>query len=81
MAYTQDKDTLFKWALGALASICIAIQFNISNQMTKLIEVTGDSKKDIEYIKIKNIEQDAMLSKHETMLFVKPEETKIKNVQ
>jgi hypothetical protein len=81
MAYTQDRDTLFKWSLGALASIYLGIQINISSQIDKLIEVTGDSKKDIEYIKIKNIEQDAMLSKHETMLFLKPDEIKIKNVQ
>lgn len=74
MTYIQDRDSLFKWAMGALGGLAVMVQVNTNNKLDELIKVS----KDIEYIKIKDKEQDERLTSHDALLFIKPEEIKPK---
>lgn len=75
MTYIQDKDNLFKWAMGILGTLAISVQINTNSKLDELIKVS----KDVEYIKIKNNEQDTRLSQHDAILYLKPEEPKLKH--
>lgn len=78
MSYTEDKIKFTNWLLGTLGALIIGGLITINNSIKELSEITGNSKKDIEYIKAKNIEQDIKISRIEEY-FIKPKEIKIQN--
>ena len=78
MSYTEDKTKFTNWLLGIVGTLIIGGLVNINNSIKELSEVTGNSRKDIEYIKTKNIEQDIKISRIEEY-FIKPKEIKIQN--
>lgn len=78
MSYTEDKTKFTNWLLGTLGTLIIGGLITINNSIKELSEITGNSKKDIEYIKAKNIEQDIKIDRIENY-FIKPKEVKIQN--
>ena len=78
MSYTEDKNKVTNWILGIFGSLILGSQYSINSSIKELSEITGNSKKDIEYIKAKNIEQDVKIDKIEDY-FIKPKQIKIEN--
>lgn len=78
MSYTEDKTKFTNWLLGTLGTLIIGGLITINSSIKELSEITGNSKKDIEYIKAKNIEQDIKIDRIENY-FIKPKEVKIQN--
>jgi hypothetical protein len=75
-AYSEDKNKFTNWLIGTIGTLILTGLFTINNSLKELTEITGNSKKDIEYIKAKNIEQDIRIDRVEDY-FLKPKQIKI----
>lgn len=78
MSYTEDKNKFTNWLIGTIGTLILTGLFTINSSVRELTEAVGNSKKDIEYIKSKNIEQDVRIDRVENY-FLKPKQIKIQD--
>lgn len=76
--YSQDRENLFKWAMGVLCTLAVSILGMIYGEVREVSEFMIKTQVDVQYMKEKNSEQDKRLDIHDAILFIKPGETSIK---
>lgn len=91
-AGTKLREDVFKWLIGILGTIGVTVMGMIytelkesNKQMTEMMVSMTEHKKDIQYLNNWKVEQgekdkqqDQRISAHDELLFIKPEEVRVK---